>query len=239
MKKLLPALLLLAALAAAAAAQAPSGDTYRLGDREVSIPPPAGFVEATSRSPFVKKFFEATEAPALDLLAVHLTTADMEKIARGEYSNLGFYTKISVSKNLRVRDVSQEYFSRLVATMRANSEKLLDFNRPEMRAQLKHQNKGLSDLLKENAQMDLSQPVKLGEIEGTPNSFGLLMLIKVTFGTGGEQNETMMVVGSSAVRVRGRVVWVYTYRAFKSDRDADELRAFTQRWLADILRANP
>ena len=155
-------------------------------------------------------------------------------------TDLGFYTKVSVSKNLRAVDSSQQHFSRLVETLRANSSKFLDFNRPEMRAQLKHQNKGLSELLKENAQMDLSQPVKLGEIESTPNSFGLLLLIKVKFGVGGgQQKETMMVAGSSAVRVRSRIVWVYTYRVFNSDKDADELRDFTRRWLGEILRANP
>lgn len=239
MKSALLALPLLFALAGAAAAQAPPEGTYRMGDREVSIPPPAGFVEATSRSAFVKRFFDATEAPALDLLAVHLPAEDVAKLARGESPALNLYTKVSVSKNLRAVDSTPEYFSQLVAYLRANSSKVFDFNRPELRAQLKHQNKGLSEVLKEQAQLDLSQPVNLGEIVNTPNSFGILVLMKTKFEAGGKQAEKMLVAGTSAVRVRGRVVWVYTYKGFDSEKDADELRAFTRRWLADIVRANP
>jgi hypothetical protein len=241
MKSSLLALLLLLASACAAAAQtpAPPADAYALGDRKVFIPPPAGFVEATSRSEKIKKFFAATESPELDLLAVHLPAADMERMARGEVFDLGFYTKVSVSKRLRAADSPREYFAQLVAHLRANSPKVLDFKRPEMQSQLKHMNKGLSEMLKENAEIDLSQPVNLGEIQNTARSFGLLLLLQVKFAAGGAQTEKMLVAGTSAVWVRDRIVWVYTYRAFNSDKDADDLRAFTRRWLAEIVSANP
>ena len=241
MRRLLQSSLLLFALAAVAAAQtpAPAGNLYRMGDRTVSIPPPEGFVEATSRSETVKKFFEATEAASLDLLAVHLSAGDMEKIARGEFSDLGFYTKVSVSKALRAAATSQQNFSELVAYLRANNAKVFDLKSPEMQSQLRQQNKGLSDLMKEDSRLDLSQPVNLGEIESTANSYGTLLLMKVKFSRGDKQAERMMVAGASAVRVGDRLVWIYTYKNFESEKDADALRAFTRRWLADIIRANP
>jgi hypothetical protein len=215
-----------------------SDHSYRMGDREVSIPPPDGFVEATTRSEALKKVFEATESPALDLLAIHVPTEVMDMIARGEHRDLGFYTKVSVSKSLRVADSSAADFSDLVSYFRANSAKMLDFKRPEMQSQLDQQNKSLTELLKQNPKLDLSQPANLGEIESTPNSYGFLLLLKMKFQIDGEEKEKLVVSGVSLVRVRNRIVWIYTYRTFNSESDAAILRAFTKRWLADIVRAN-
>jgi hypothetical protein len=239
MKSLLLSLLLLAASTAGAAAQTPAGNSFRLGDREVSIPPPGGFVEAASRSEAVRKFFTATESPALDLLAVHLPSDVMEQVARGEPRNFEFYTKVSVSKAFREKDSSREDLASIVSALRANASKLLDFNRPEMRKQFRHQDKGLTDLLKKDTKLDLSQPINLGEIDSAPDSYGMLLLMKVKFQSGSYQNEVLLVGGVSMVRVRSRLVWIYTYRKFDSEKDADVLRAFTKQWLAEILRANP
>jgi len=238
MKSIFLLLLTFAAGATQARAQASPSQLYRFGEREVSIPAPEGFVEATSRSETVKKFFEATEAPALDLLAVHLPSDVMEKIARGEYPDLEFYTKVSVSKDLRAADSSAADFSNLVSYLRANSAKVFDFKSPEMQSQLNHQNKSLSELLKQDSKLDLSKPANLGEIESTPNSYGVMLLTKVKLKSGSEEKERLLISGASAVRVKNRIIWIYTYRAFNSENDADILRAFTKRWLADIVRAN-
>lgn len=230
-------LLLLALTPGAAAAQAQE-HSYRLGDKTVAVPPPAGFVEATSRSETVKKFFSATEAAELDLLAVHVPADVMGRIERGAAPDLLFFTKVSVSKQLRGHAATPEFFAGLAAYMRANNAKLFDMNSPEMRAQMKRQSKNLTDLLKERTAVDLSQPVLLGELEGTPNSFGTLVVMTFNFQSGGQQARRTLVSGISAVRVKERVLWVYTYKAFNSDKDADDLRAFTKGWLADIIRAN-
>lgn len=251
MKSFFLTLLIFAAGAAHAPAQTPraqqqppqpasgaSEHLYRLGDHDVSIPPPEGFVEAASRSEELKKFFEATEAKELDTLAVHLPAEVMEKVARGEHPFLEFYTKVSVSKQLRSMDQSQADFSGIVSYLRANNAKLFNLKSPEMQSQLKQQNKNLTELLKSDAKFDLSQPVSLGEIESTENSYGVLMLMKLKLNVGDEQLEKMIIGGTSAVRVKNRLVWIYTYRVFNSEKDSDVLRDFTKRWLADILRAN-
>ena len=238
-KQLLLSVPLLFTFALCAAAQTPAGDSYRMGSREVSIPPPAGFVEATSRSEAIKRLFEATEAPALDLVAVHVPSDVMERVGRGEPREFDLYTKVSVPKGLRGKDFSRADLASLVRYLRSNAGKVFDLKGPLMQKQMKHQNKGLTDLLKEDTRLDLSQPVNLGEFESTPDSYGTLLLMKVNFKSGSYQKEGLLAAGASALRVRNRLVWIYTYRKFDSEKDADELRAFTKRWLAEIRRANP
>lgn len=236
-------LLLLAACAprtaAQAQAQAPPANLFHLGSVDVSVPPPAGFVEASSRSSVVKELFLATESTQLDLLAVHVPADEMERISRGEYRGLEFYAKVSVSKALRVTNSTREDYAKFIAYLRSNSSKVFDLKSPRMREQLRHQNEGLTEVLKEKTTVDFSQPVNIGEIEDTPDSHGLMMLMKVAFQSGAERKEKMVVAGVSSVLVKNRIVFTYTYRDYKSESDADELRAFTKRWLAEILRANP
>ena len=233
--------LLLAACAVGAAAQAPApttraADAYRLGDREVIIPAPAGFVESTSRSERVKEFFTKTEEPDSDFLASHISTEDMERILRGEKFDFGIYTKVSIQKRLRATDIKREDFSQIVANVRANSPRALDLKGPELQAELKRLNKRLDEKL---MQLDLSQPVNLGEFINTADAFGALILVKFKVTGVNGQRERVMVGSVSLVRVRARMLWVYTYKNFHTEKDADDLRDFTERWLADIRRANP
>ena len=247
MKSLFLTLLIFTGCASHVAAQTPrirrpapasSNQLYTLGNRDVSIPPPKGFVEATSRSEDVKRVFEATEAAGLDTLAVHVPADVMEKIIWGERPELEFYTKVSVAKILRNVDSSQADFAKGVSYLRANNARMFDFTRPEFQSQFKKQNEGLSELLKRDTKIDLAQPASLGEIENTRNSYGTLLLTKVRIQSGSIDKERILLMGASVVRIRERMVWIYTYRVFNSDKDTDILKAFTKRWLADILRAN-
>jgi hypothetical protein len=251
-KRLLIVLLLFAACASRAAAQSPAQSQpaarpaqatapdalFHLGERDVLIPAPEGFVEATSRSERVKMAFEATEGEGLDLLAVHLPADVLRRMERGENPEPDFYTKVSVSKRLRVINSSQQDLASLAAYMRANSSKVFDFNSPALQEQLKRQNKGLSELLKQDAAIDFSKPVNLGEIASTPDSFGTLLLVKTKFKSGEVEKEKMLLSGICFVRVRDRIIFIYTYHVFNSEGDADVLREFSKRWMADILRAN-
>lgn len=213
---------------------------FGLGDREVSVPTPEGFVEAASRNGAVRRFFEAAEAPAFDFLGAYLPARVLEQFERGEHvPGLGFYGRGAVAGGLREVAYSQEDFSKLVAALSEDDRKAIDLNGPEIRALLKQQNRKLSDLLRGRLRTELSQSVGLGEIERTADSHGRLLLTKAAFERDGTRTEKLLLSGDCAVRVRGRLVWVFTYKVFNSEKDAEDLRAFTKQWLAEIVRANP
>jgi hypothetical protein len=47
-----------------------------------------------------------------------------------------------------------------------------------------------------------------------------------------------LVAGLSYVRVKQRLIYVYTYRRYNSATDVEVLRDFTRQWLGKILAAN-
>lgn len=215
-----------------------SSSSFRLGNKIVIIPPPAGFEEATSQSEEVKRIFTVTEDESLDLLAVHLPAELMDKIRRGVKEPLSFYTKVSVSKRLRAVNTSPTDFSYIVSSIQANNTQVFNPDSPIMKSIKKAQDRNLTELLEQEATIDFSKPVNLGEIVKTPTSYGNLFLVKTKFQTGELQKEIVIVSGMGIVRVRQRVVFVYTYKVFTSAEDIELLRDFNKKWLGEIVKAN-
>jgi|GEM_PF-895964 len=227
---------------AAARPQEPSGAAssmvIQLGTKSVVIPSPEGFGEATSQLEAIKRFFAATEDPNLDPLAIHMPFETIVRLKQGEYFDLPFYTKVSIAKKNREIDYSVKDFSSLVSYMKAGGGRILDMDSPEMKAMMKDQNKSLSELLAQEVTIDLSQPVNLGVIEQTQNSYSVLILIKIKFQSGSAQKEKLMVSSATLMRLNQRLIFVYTYRHADTKEDTDILRNFTRKWVAQILKAN-
>src|SRR6185503_1141943 len=66
-------------------AQAPKTEvtTFQLGNQLTVIPPPEGFEEAAGQFESIRNQFSRTEAPANDMLAVHLPREEADKLRAG------------------------------------------------------------------------------------------------------------------------------------------------------------
>lgn len=255
MKTLLSVLLLVIAAAAypaqtaqprstikpnASPASKPAARVYQLGTKSVLIPEPDGFEEATSQFDLVQTFFGATEVPANELLAVHTSPEDTARLKSDNFTGgLNFYTKVSVSRRLKGVDTTEADFQSFVTAFQNEGEKLLDPNGQAMKTMLKDIEKNLSDLSDTNVTVDMSQPKYLGDIYRTQSSFGVLLLMNLQIQDESRQSDAaLMLCGASIVRVKQRLLYVYTYKRFRTAADADTLRDFTKRWLDKIIAAN-
>jgi hypothetical protein len=212
--------------------------TFQLGDQVTMIPAPDGFEEAISQFESIKNQFTLTEAPENVTLAVHLLRADCEKLRKGNSGSFNFYTKISVRKAIRAVDFSAERFANLVSEFRAKGSQVLDINSPTMKASLEHLSKGLTELNKQKTEVDMSQPVNLGEFDTRPNVYSVMLLMNFKTQSGKDQVSVPIVGGLSYVRVKQRLIYVYTYRKYESETDVTVLRDFTKQWIGQILAAN-
>jgi hypothetical protein len=212
--------------------------TFQLGDQLITIPAPNDFEEAAGKFESVKTRFTVTEDPANDVLAVHLPHADCDKLRAGLAAPLNFYTKISVSKRARDIDYSVEQFASLVAEFRKTGSQVMDINGPTMKETLEHLSKGLSDLNKKETQIDMDQPLNLGEFDTRRNVYSVMLLVNLKAQSGDAKTSTLIAGGISLVRVKQRLIFVYTYRKYESKTDVEILRDFTKQWVGQILAAN-
>lgn len=234
------AVVIVLGVTASALAQAPKtkAATFQLGAQVLTIPAPSGFEEAASQFEQIKTHFTATEAPDNDMLAIYLPSADCEKLRAGEFGPFSFYTKVSIRRAVREQDYPTDRFAQLVATFRQNGAQILDVNGPLMKAATERLDKSLTELSKQETQVDLSQPVNLGEFDTRPDVYSVMLLLNFTTTTADGQATVPILGGLSYIRVKQRLVYVYTYRRYNSKADAAILRAFTTDWISQILAAN-
>jgi hypothetical protein len=234
------ALAVLFVLGPAVVAQTPKTDAtvFQLGAQATKIPAPAGFEEAASQFEKIRNHFTATEAPDNDMLAVHLPRADCDRLRAGEFGPFDFYTKVSIRRAVRDEDYSAERFASLVSTFRKSGAQILDINGPTMKGIVEHLDKSLSELSQQSTQVDLGQPVNLGEFDTRPNVYSVMLLMTFKTKSGDETVSVPILAGLSYVRIKQRLVYVYTYRKYKAGTDVQVLRDFTREWIGQILAAN-
>jgi hypothetical protein len=211
---------------------------FPLGDRMVTIPAPEGFEEATSQFDSVKERFTATEAPANDMLAAHLPRANCAALRAGEFARPDFYTKVSIRRANRDVNISAEYFAQVVSEYRKSGMQILDPDNPGMKATLANINKGLTELNQKKTEISLSQPINLGEFDTRPNVYSVMVLLNIKAQNTDGETSALVLGGLSYVRVKERLIYVYTYRTYKSESDIPVLRDFAKQWIGQILAAN-
>ena len=126
-----------------------------------------------------------------------------------------------------IGNYSAERFANLVAEFRKSGAQILDINGPTMKGIVERLDKSLTELSQQSTEIDLSQPVNLGEFDTRPNVYSVMLLIQFKTKIGDEEASVPVLGGLSYVRVGQRLVYVYTYRKYKAaDRRANSARFY-------------
>jgi hypothetical protein len=232
------AILLVASASALAQPRKADVTIIQLGSQATRIPAPEGFEEAAAQFELIKDRFTRTEAPENDMLAVHLPRADCDRLRTGELGSINFNTKVSVRRAIRDQAYSEARFAELVATFRKSGAEMLDVNSPMMQDIVKRLDKSLTELNKQEIDVDLSQPINLGEFDSRPNIYSVMLVLNFKTKTGDREINVPILATMSYVRVAQRLIYVYTYRKYGSANDVDLSRDFAKKWVGQILAAN-
>ena len=214
------------------------GFSARLGDKVINLPVPTGFEEVNQKFEYMKTRFEATEAPANEVLAGYLPVSDCELLRRGEAPLLTYYAKISVLRVAKETDISPEIYQQVVDSVRKNATKILDPDGPEMKELTRRVEKKLTEVNSAETKFDFSKPQNLGTFDVRENVFGMVMLITLDAEIAGKKKTTPMLSGTSILRTKERMLFVYTYRKYESKADLEILKELAKQWNDSILAAN-
>ena len=215
-----------------------SSNTFQLGNKQIVIPAPVGFIEAASQIQEIKNRFVATEAAGNDFLAVHILKDNYQLLNTGKSTNLSFYTKVSVSKNLRNKTVNETDFASFVKTFKSYFPSYSDPKGDFMKSTLSRISGNLSSLNQEKTTVTIDKPYNLGEIVNDRNSYGVVTLSQITMKVGNTEGAKAILAGISAIRVQEKIIFVYTYKDYKNEQDITDLKVFSSNWLKQIAEAN-
>lgn len=207
-------------------------DAYDLGGRKVRIPSPDLFTDTMSLYPRIADRLSATESPLNDVLAVHVTDDLIPQIRNGEEPDLGFYTKVSVAKQLRTFDAQPSEFGTLVAEFEKQSPGTLQ-------AIAKTGERSASERLSHHwgtdASLKIGETRMLGHFDKQARSISSMFLMNMEI----FQRKLTILGSMSLVHLNDRIVFVYVFRTATADTDQQTVAEFTKRWLAKIIAANP
>ena len=221
-----------------ATAQQTASDTFRIGNRQIAIPAPAGFVEAASEIDVIRERLTATEAAGNDFIASHLPKVDFQLLKAGEEIDLTFYTKGSVAKSLKNRIATQADFKTFVEAFKKYFPSYSDPKGTLMKSTLKRASENMSAVNREKTTFSIDKPYNVGEIANTATSYGIVVLSQFTMTVGDVEQSKLMLAGMSAILVRGKIVFIYTYKNYENEQDIDDLKSFSGTWLKQIAAAN-
>jgi hypothetical protein len=233
-RSLIAVVLMLVAFAAAEA-QTKNTNSFsvQLGDKVVALPPPEGFEEVSSQFEAIKNHFRATDPPEGDLLGAYMSASDCELLRSGKKALYDNYAKISILREGRTREVSNDDFASLVAYVRGNKATLLKENEPRIQALF-------DQLAKDSAttRIEWSKPTMLGTFDQRPNVYSAMLLASPSFESGGTETKVPILAGMTLLKVKGRVLSISTYQKYHSKADVASLKQFTTKWMNALLAAN-
>ena len=234
MKRLPVLTLIFVACAGLASAQpASTSDKHTFGDRQIHVPAPDGYTNIFGRFARVTARLSATEAPAADLLALHVPESFIPNLKASEEIDLGSYTKVSTIKRLRTIEVTAEMYKMVVMDLEKNFGTYLDPNGPAMKNVEKNSEKGLAGIGNKTT-VDLTSTKNLGFFEKTPQIFSALTVFVIEIY--GRKVTTLASV--SVLHINQRLVMVSAYKMFPGENDVKALTDFTKNWTAKIIAAN-
>lgn len=216
----------------------PTGTTDVLGDTravlggvEILLPPPQGdFAEVGAL--IRTKSFEPMVSTANRLLTAYVPGGLIPALNTGGAPvTLPTYAMVQVSKRSESVPCTPEDFQRVLATMEPALNKYATEKNEELEKELTARRKspGLAD------PFELDRPfATLGWVVRNVDAAGYVMLITAR----GDQFSVTMVMGAGLVRVRERLIFVYSYRKYESP---DSVRAAGKElgtWVDEILFKN-
>lgn len=210
----------------------------KLGEKVINLPTPNGFEEVTQKFEYMKTRFNATEAPANEVVAGYLPVSDCDLLRRGEKPLLTYYARVSVFRKAKELDLSPSTFQDIVDSVRKNMTTILDPDGPMMKDLTARIEKRLTDLNEAETKFDFSKPQSLGTFDVRENVYGTLTLMVIEAEVGGKKTTTPLLGGTTIMRVKDRLIYVYTYRKYDSNADLETLKQLAKQWNDSILAAN-
>lgn len=220
--------------------------SIHLGSKVVVIPDPDDFEEASSQFKPVRDTFTATEVPQAEFLLSHLPAAECQSLRNGASLVLNRYTKISILKDLREQDISDEVMSVVISEFRKNSGAVLDPDGPTMKSVMENAQRGLSNVSSKPVDLTLNATENLGEFDQRPQVFSVMLLLTYKTNVAGTQTVTPVLASLTFLNVNKRLLYVSVYRKISSPAALKtelkpgiaDVKQFTTKWVNQILAAN-
>ena len=233
-------LLGLAAEAAGAIVGAPM--VVKVGGTPLRLPEPAGFVRYDGKSGEVDQIGSNLSPSSNRILAAFGQASDLEEVARSGFPELTRHFAAQANRSAENVTFTAEAFAELQKALHAQIDGLQNKTLPHFAVTEAMACSVLSERLKSHVdvRLKLGASFPLGVLAETRDSTSFSIMVKYAASGAALQEpvELTTVVGTCAMRVRDRLIYLYATSAYYDASDTEWVQQQLKSWRDDVLAAN-
>lgn len=209
----------------------------RIGGVMLALPVPAGFTQVPQDHPLAK-FGERITAPGNRLLAYFVTDADLRGFGRAEH---GFERYFMAQTNIAVEEriIPATEFAQLKTLLRTQQAELLKRLAPKTAEIARGIGENLSRDTGAQVELQIGEIVPLGIYDEGADHVTFGTMSKVQAQVAGKGTSGTILCVSTVARVRGKLVFFYTYASYKGPSDLEWGKQVSKTWTTQFLTLNP
>lgn len=210
------------------AAAQPQTTIVRVGAVSIAIPSPA--TDLVEPGPDYRVLFEPLAGTANRLVAAFVPPDKMDAIHAGNAPPMNEYALVEVGRRVEFAEINPATFQQIAEIM----AKQLG---GDLNGLGKQSEDGINQRLKalgNSTSVTIDKPIQLGTFFSKTDAVGFGMI--TPYNVNG--TITRMAGCLAEVRVRGRVLSVFTYAAYKDEGTVKWVRETSEQWADAILKAN-
>lgn len=210
-----------------------------IGAIAFSIPAPPGFVDPTAAAPQIVAAINNLVPPTNRMLRMFMLTSDLNNFLAGKPYVMERYFLLQTIKAAEVTSASREEFEHLKKMVKAQSSRELEVLLQNAQSIV---DEGARKLGKKYD--DRSFKVKMSELKArgvyreTENSISVLTTSYIEAINQGKVSSRPIVSGTTFSLIKGKVLFSYSYSAYRSEADIQWVRDVSGQWEQAITQAN-
>jgi hypothetical protein len=210
-----------------------------IGGVAVVLPSPAGYMAPTENAGAMIAHAESVTPPTNRLLAAFFSPEDVAAVAAGNAPQMTRYFYVQTMRSMEAATFSAKDFSDVRDALRREQHDMLTRYRDGIQENLDSIADGLSKKLSDpTIAIKVGESVPRGIFRDQDNAFGFASLVKLQFVIGGKKVEAPMAIAMTAVRVKGKLIFLFAYSLVHSAADETWTQASADAWTSSVLAAN-
>lgn len=207
-----------------------------VGDVKISISLPDSFVEFTSLDESLRALALAGKAPGNELLGCYAGTAEIRNVYKG---GLPFFMKAAYMTKLRDKTITESDISSLRTSAASAIRDTLTPESPKYKAFIREVSGHISQATSGDVSLSVPVTANFGIVASENDHFTSLIMANPTFTLPGQTINAPYLVATTYGLVKGRLLFLYTYKKFQNGEDIEAIQNFAREWFARIRSDNP
>ena len=204
-----------------------------LGNAVIRLPAPSGFADPSEDSPNLARLARTLTPPSNIPMALFLSRADIRQISSSQLK-MDRYMMVQGYGKTQYQNITALDFKKFKQVLTTQQESLSKKAVERANKHFKNVQGNLEKITRSRVDIKIGEMVPLGIFHEDKYSIGMAMFTKIK--SRGKE-ETKIITATTAL-IKGKLVFLYVYRRYRSGKDLKWAKQVAKRWLSQVKRAN-